>query len=387
MKRTGEARFDLDTDAFSELLGKLYDGASEPDPYRSFLRAMRDVLQLNFAILILRQPNHDDGGLLFVSGGNLPRILSGACENRYTHRYFAMDPFTQLPIGNVVTLDEVVPEAELTTSTFYEMCMQPADIHHIAGIDLCDANGRRFGVRFGRPRASRNFSAAEKGFLELLAPHIRRSVTTATAFAELDSERELYSNAVLNPSIGTVALDESGQVLRLSDTASEILRAGDGLCCLHNRIHLGDPHQQNTLSEKIRAALARQRQGLPVPVIALPVPRRSGRASYELIVKSIAIDPRIDAKGSAHLIVFLSDPEKETNVSMRTLMSLHRLTETEARLAILLAEGLSVDEVGERLGIARNTVRAHLRAIFAKTGVTRQPMLVSLVLKSLASLN
>lgn len=44
-----------------------------------------------------------------------------------------------------------------------------------------------------------------------------------------------------------------------------------------------------------------------------------------------------------------------------------------------------MDEVAEELEIKKNTVRAHLRSIFAKTGVTQQSMLVSLVLTSLAS--
>jgi DNA-binding CsgD family transcriptional regulator len=55
-------------------------------------------------------------------------------------------------------------------------------------------------------------------------------------------------------------------------------------------------------------------------------------------------------------------------------------------LATALARGLSLDEAAVELGIARNTARAHLRAIFAKTGATRQAGLVRLVLRSVASL-
>lgn len=52
----------------------------------------------------------------------------------------------------------------------------------------------------------------------------------------------------------------------------------------------------------------------------------------------------------------------------------------------MLANGHSVETASDELGISRHTTRAHLRSIFAKTGVTRQPLLVRLVLKSLASL-
>ncbi len=45
-----------------------------------------------------------------------------------------------------------------------------------------------------------------------------------------------------------------------------------------------------------------------------------------------------------------------------------------------------VDEIGEQLNISTNTGRAHLRSIFAKTGVTQQTQLVSLILRSVANL-
>nr|MDT0253635.1 LuxR C-terminal-related transcriptional regulator [Endozoicomonas sp.] len=53
---------------------------------------------------------------------------------------------------------------------------------------------------------------------------------------------------------------------------------------------------------------------------------------------------------------------------------------------MILANGLTLDETAEELGISRNTARAHLRSIFSKTGVTRQTMLVRLILKSVATL-
>ena len=54
-------------------------------------------------------------------------------------------------------------------------------------------------------------------------------------------------------------------------------------------------------------------------------------------------------------------------------------------MAKLLAEGANLDQASAELGIARNTARAQLRSIFAKTGVSRQSMLVSLMLKSVVT--
>ncbi|MCY1519378.1 hypothetical protein D9M68_541280 [compost metagenome] len=53
---------------------------------------------------------------------------------------------------------------------------------------------------------------------------------------------------------------------------------------------------------------------------------------------------------------------------------------------MLMMDGLTLDESAERLGVSRNTVRAHLRGVFAKTGATRQAQLVKTLLNSVASL-
>ena len=60
------------------------------------------------------------------------------------------------------------------------------------------------------------------------------------------------------------------------------------------------------------------------------------------------------------------------------------LTKAEARLAIELAEGHSIDDVADRRGLRRTTLRAQLREVFAKTGVTRQASLVAMVWRMVA---
>lgn len=52
------------------------------------------------------------------------------------------------------------------------------------------------------------------------------------------------------------------------------------------------------------------------------------------------------------------------------------LTPAELRLASLLKDGVSVNEAASRLGVAVNTARNQLRAIFAKLGVNRQSEMV-----------
>ena len=56
------------------------------------------------------------------------------------------------------------------------------------------------------------------------------------------------------------------------------------------------------------------------------------------------------------------------------------LTHAQARLALFLAEGGTINEYAAAMGIKTSTVRTHLKSVFAKTGVKRQAELAILLL-------
>ena len=58
---------------------------------------------------------------------------------------------------------------------------------------------------------------------------------------------------------------------------------------------------------------------------------------------------------------------------MRTkAASIFGLSEREAELAELFSQGLRVQEIAVRMGVAVNTARVHLRNVFTKTGANSQ---------------
>jgi DNA-binding CsgD family transcriptional regulator len=55
------------------------------------------------------------------------------------------------------------------------------------------------------------------------------------------------------------------------------------------------------------------------------------------------------------------------------------LTDREAAVTCLIAEGATLADFALRLGMQIGTVRVHLRSVFAKTGTNRQAELVALL--------
>jgi DNA-binding CsgD family transcriptional regulator len=75
--------------------------------------------------------------------------------------------------------------------------------------------------------------------------------------------------------------------------------------------------------------------------------------------------------------VFISDPETHAETLDEFARRLYGLTHTEARVANAFAASGSLEQVGEHLGLTRETVRWHLRHLYRKTGTHRQAALLT----------
>jgi len=76
-----------------------------------------------------------------------------------------------------------------------------------------------------------------------------------------------------------------------------------------------------------------------------------------------ALDPAIQG----HVVAALVGGGAQPSASSRALPD--ELTPREAEVLALIAEGLSNDEIAERLVVSRTTVKSHINHLFAKAGI------------------
>ncbi|MCB1845667.1 MAG: helix-turn-helix transcriptional regulator, partial [Halioglobus sp.] len=152
------------------------------------------------------------------------------------------------------------------------------------------------------------------------------------------------------------------------------------------RLHIEGRDINRELQEALTAIIRAQQQGQTSIVRALRVPRAGGRADLGLVIRPATGAQAGESQVIPAAAIFVSDPELQVETSQQILGELFELTPAEARLATLLARGLSLAEVSKAQAISQHTARAQLKSIFAKTGVSRQAELVRLVLKSAAAL-
>lgn len=364
----------------SHILGAIYDAALDEAGWVACLEAIRVIFSANYASLIIRKETVDDVGLIVSAGRDQPNIDPG-------NPFISLSPFSGLKPDTLVTLGDVISEDEWRASTYYRDYCQSQGVFRVLAADISTRNGGLYGFRITRSEESPDFSAAEIEFCGLLLPHIKRALNLHLSINQDRKVSNLYSHAMAQLLVGVVILDQNGQVIERNPAANAILGLRDGLSIENSELAASYSDDNRKLQKLLRDALnpaLAKRVGV---IEAMSVTRPSGKLSWGLILQRISSDQWTEGKQRPSVAVFVRDTEGRVDPSNRLAQQLFQLTPAETALAIQLANGLSLEEAAEVLHIKRNTVRAHLRSIFSKTGVRRQTELVRIFLNSVAWLS
>ena len=297
----------------------------------------------------------------------------------YIRDLFADDPFTGLPDGKVMHFrDFVGGDLRTRNAAYYEFLRQTSS--EVIGLDICEGEALQLRLRYTRRTGAQPFDAADMARMETLVPHLRVALRLFDRLATGETEQRVYAGAVEQMAVGVIMLDKTGRVIRLNPPASAILAQADGVSLKGSILALDDTQT----SRQLHTALTR---GADEPPLTLRIVRPSGAGDLCLVVGAVKGPEHVSAGVGPAKVLFLSDPQQAPRISADAVRDLLGLTQGEAAIAADIASGLSLTDSAVRLGISPNTARAHLRAIFSKTGVKRQSQLMHLVHHSLPNLS
>ena len=386
---------DLSEGDYDSLIGLVYQGTLEQQPWQTALPALREALDAQVVSLVLRPPSDHDRGAIINCVRPDPQQRESTNPladpsdweaSAYREQFFALDPFVNLPLGEVVALEDILPDQELMASDYYLHYLEPINLFRILGVDTLEPGGMLARLRFSRRRDEQPFGAGERNLLKRMTPHLRRAIEIYARLNRTASERDVYAGAVDQLSVATIILDEKGRLLNTNALAKALLEEADGLSLRDRQLHIDGRDINRELQQALDGIIKAQHSGTTGVVRALRLPRSAGRADLGLVIRPVPVSERGEGQSSPCAAVFISDPDLRESASQQILGELFGLTPAESNLAILLARGLSLAEVSANQHISQHTARAQLKSIFAKTAVSRQAELVRLVLKSVASL-
>ena len=164
--------------------------------------------------------------------------------------------------------------------------------------------------------------------------------------------------------VGTFIVDETLRVISADDAGRETLEYGCSLRLVLGRLCTGSMRLNAQLLDDVLC-------GNPSSDLRLG---SVGGADVALSVLRVA-----SLDGSSHQAVVVLRSEQSNRDNIGKVQAACALTATETEVLRLIYKGLNTVEVAGVMGVAKTTVRTHLRHIFDKTETSRQSELVHFV--------
>ena len=179
---------------FSGTVEAIYRASWHKDGWPAAIAALNTALSARSGTLILR-PQHKLEAVIMFSAG-LKDINPQQAENPYRNHFHKLDPFINLPPGEVVTLSEFVDSKIFEESDFYQQLLRPSNTRYVMGIDLAISGQLLASFRLVRGREATDFDHNDKKLLKQLAPHLVQAVDIYRQLVEERTHKSVFANTV-----------------------------------------------------------------------------------------------------------------------------------------------------------------------------------------------
>jgi DNA-binding CsgD family transcriptional regulator len=170
---------------------------------------------------------------------------------------------------------------------------------------------------------------------------------------------------------GVALLDANGAVVDANTLAAKVLGGGQGVSVRNGRLAFDDA----TLDERFVRLLASSRGIAGGRPIAVSLGRSRGLPCRVVIVPAT---PHGSGRG-VRFVALIYSADASRGIATEVLAELYGLTRAQANVARCLYAGHSVEETAALLELSPNTVRTHLKQIFAKCEVQSQAELLHML--------
>ncbi len=378
------------TDELLELLGALYEGPLEVEPWRGFAERLRVLFEARNVAITLHHPQGLVRDSYVMAQDAADETDWVAVETKYRHDFMRDDPLRlELFVpGTVVQLDSVERSAE------FARYVNELGIGSSLRVGFAEPGGMRGWIDIVRAQGhAMPFDGAHVDLLRTLLPHLERALALYAVQKRREAECTVYEDTIEHFALGTLLLDGELRVMRMNRVAQAILAAEPGLAITRGRLRSTDPGAQRKLDRVLRDAAALAADGSPAgPGELLRIGTKAGHP-LGVLVRPLMQALWFRGTHAPSVVVYLTDPTRQLEAlqpdrqSSRELVErLFGLTPQEARLTLLLADGCTLADAARHIGVAETAARNYSKRIYAKTGIRNRSELVRLVHRSLALL-
>lgn len=257
---------------------------------------------------------------------------------------------------------------EIARDPFYQEFLRPRGFGwHACALLASSPTGETINISLKRTVRQGVFEQADLAALTAQLPLIRATASISQLMGRaIEADRRTLGDQYR----AVFGFDEKGSafILQEQQETAEILTVKRG------RLIASDPANRPKLESALECAHAKAKE-----IIVLLTDTAGGRWVLHVIPAALMARPWMTSLASLVVLKSLDRMQLPKAEERALIAGLFDLSATEARVAALIGQGKSVVEVASLLSSSPGTVRNHLKAVFAKTGVTRQGELAALL--------
>jgi DNA-binding CsgD family transcriptional regulator len=279
-------------------------------------------------------------------------------------------------VGELQT-DALVPA--WSRGTFYNEWVRPQGAHSYLQIKLWQHGDTVAHIAFLRGGHQPKFSDEAQGLVEQLLPTLGR---VAQLRQQLGAMRlEGRADMLDEEATGLAVVDERSRLLYANGAAQGFLGSpSHGIDAVRDILTLHIASERNRLRQLIGEAAS----GTELAGGDLLVSAPEGGQALVLTVAPLPDAWVLGLPVGRATLVLMREVDRRTGSDFEARAgALFGLTEREAQLARVLADGGAVSDFVSQRGLTMPTARTQLTHLFRKTGTSRQGELVSLLLSAL----
>lgn len=359
----------------SKLIKTIYDAALETTKWQDTINLLTSAFDGRSSFLYTYDQRTQSTSDVFFSSDTDNDYLK-----KFDEYYINVNPYPKpihdlAPTGIPISDEMVMTRTEAQKTEYYNDWISPQELGcSQVGLKL-DIDQNRF-IILGTHVNPKNYDKKLKTYfqsIEKIIPHINNALQVSNLVNTKTQQNTTVNSTLDHIGLPTFWLNKKFQLLNVNSKAEQILRCG-GLVKLNKKTRCLEaevPKSSVDLYKAFKKCLDEENDHL-----------------NNLFPLQSAFD------GSIHIawakltrektIVLIITRKTEPNsLNIDLIKSLLGLTEAEAKLAIALANGNTIIEYSNHMGISKNTARNQLQSIFQKTDCNSQTEIVSYISKTI----
>ena len=268
--------------------------------------------------------------------------------------------------GAVIRSSDYASYTDLRKTDYFRGFMNVLEVDYNLAT-IIELEPSRFScLNLNRPLGAPDYSESDITLFQQLVPHLQRVSRLSDIFAIQSDRAGLEWSAFDSNGLVAFLLDTDLTIKRSTGSMDDVLSAGQLFCYSGNSLRGATQSVQAALDQIYQTVFSNINtvavQNAPEEIVK----DKRGKTWCLTALLTTHYNPLHMPRAE---LLIMAKPITVTISVNKVLASRYGLTPAECRCALALPHSYRLIELAEKLHISKNTVRSHLRSVFAKMGV------------------